>query len=210
MVKSIKIIKNSSFGSYNSISCILSYKNLENIVTTMIIDEKLKFLFIYELKNTLFSISDYLNSYESILLDEQLVTEYFNEYLCYSDNIINDFIAIAQGKNLKEIIELSYIVSGKKRKSVPVNNAKIPEKNLVCNFNCEKLKAILNKPLKDDILEYVNAFLHLTILLIIAQLRVTLKLLNWNLIMLIFIWIEVTVIICLRNTKNHLQILTKE
>ncbi len=173
MVKSIKIIKNSSFGSYNSISSILSYKNLENIIVTMVEDNKLKCRFIDELKNILFSISDYLNSYESILLDEQLVTEYFNRYLCYSDNIINDFIAIAQGKNLKDIIDLSYIASGKKRKSVPVNNAKIPEKNLVCNFNCEKLKAILNKPLKDDTLEYVNAFLHLTILIIIAQLRVS-------------------------------------
>ncbi|MCM1266176.1 MAG: hypothetical protein NC200_08265 [Candidatus Gastranaerophilales bacterium] len=110
-----------------------------------------------------------INSYKVTNVEEyrQILTDYNSQFFNYPNTYIDDFINFASSDLLNKIVELSYIASGKGRKSVPLNNAEIPNRNLIFTFNSKVFLQHISD--ESEIPYYANAFWNFLMLILLTQ-----------------------------------------
>lgn len=126
---------------YIMLSTCLSAHNIRKVLSRTIRDNII-------LNNCNSGLNDWLgsiNGYKITNIEEyeQLLREYNSQFFNYPTAYIDNFIKFASSDLIRQIVKLSYIASGRGRKSVPINNANIKNRNLVFTFNTRYLLNML-------------------------------------------------------------------
>lgn len=150
---------------YIMLSTCLSAHNIRKVLSRTIRDNII-------LNNCNSGLNDWLgsiNGYKITNIEEyeQLLREYNSQFFNYPTAYIDNFIKFASSDLIRQIVKLSYIASGRGRKSVPINNANIKNRNLVFTFNSK----VFVEHVKDEkeIPFYANAFWHFVMLILLTE-----------------------------------------
>lgn len=150
---------------YIMLSTCLSAHNIRKVLSRTIRDNII-------LNNCNSGLNDWLgsiNGYKITNIEEyeQLLREYNSQFFNYPTAYIDNFIKFASSDLIRQIVKLSYIASGRGRKSVPINNANIKNRNLVFTFNSK----VFVEHVKDEkeIPFYANAFWHFVMLIFLTE-----------------------------------------
>ena len=151
---------------YIMLSTCLSRHNIEEILFRSISHDSSL------LNSCILSLGEWLkniNTYRITNVEEyrQLLTDYNNVFFNYPIKYIDDFISFCSSDLIHEIVELSYIASGSNRKSVPLNNADVGNRNLIYTFNSkvflEHVQDVSEVPF------YANAFWNFLMLILLTE-----------------------------------------
>ncbi len=150
---------------YIMLSTCLSRHNIEEILFRSIRDNNILTDCINGLDNWLGSI----NRYRITNIEEyrQLLSYYNTQFLNYPTAYIDDFINFCPSDLIKKIVELSYIASGTGRKTVPLNNADVRNRNLIFTFNSKTF--LEHIPDENEVPFYANAFWHFVMLILLTE-----------------------------------------
>lgn len=151
---------------YIMLSTCLSRHNIEEILFRTIRDSNILNNCINGLDNWLGSI----NRYRITNIEEyrELLTNYNTQFFNYPTAYIDDFINLGSSDLIiRQIVELSYIASGNGRKTVPLNNADVRNRNLIFTFNSKKF--LEHIPDENEVPFYANAFWHFVILILLTE-----------------------------------------
>lgn len=150
---------------YIMLSTCLSRHNIEEILFRTIKDSNILTACINGLDNWLGSINRYriTNIEEYIPLLKVYNSQFFNYPTAYIDN----FISFASSDLIRQIVELSYIASGKGRKTVPLNNADVKNRNLIFTFNSKVFLEHISD--ENEVPFYANAFWHFLMLILLTE-----------------------------------------
>jgi len=151
---------------YIMLSTCFSRHNIEMILFHSI--SRLNDIFT-ESNNNLNNWLKNINTYTIFNVEEyrQLLTDYNSTFFNYPTAYIDDFISFCSSDLIHRIIELSYIASGTGRKSVPLNNANVNNRNLIYTFNSK----VFLEHVKDEteIPFYANAFWNFIMLILLTE-----------------------------------------
>lgn len=151
---------------YIMLSTCLSRHNIEEILFRTIRDSNILTDCINGLDNWLGSI----NRYRITNIEEyrELLTNYNTQFFNYPTAYIDDFINLGSSVLIiRQIVELSYIASGNGRKTVPLNNADVRNRNLIFTFNSKKFLEHISD--ESEVLFYANAFWHFVMLILLTE-----------------------------------------
>ena len=151
---------------YIMLSTCLSRHNIEEILFRTIRDSNILTDCINGLDNWLGSI----NRYRITNIEEyrELLTNYNTQFFNYPTAYIDDFINLGSSDLIiRQIVELSYIASGNGRKTVPLNNADVRNRNLIFTFNSKKF--LEHIPDENEVPFYANAFWHFVMLILLTE-----------------------------------------
>lgn len=151
---------------YIMLSTCLSRHNIEEILFRTIRDSNILTDCINGLDNWLGSI----NRYRITNIEEyrELLTNYNTQFFNYPTAYIDDFINLGSSDLIiRQIVELSYIASGNGRKTVPLNNADVRNRNLIFTFNSKKFLEHISD--ESEVLFYANAFWHFVMLILLTE-----------------------------------------
>ena len=150
---------------YIMLSTCLSGDNIREILFRSILDINI-------LNNCNHGLDDWLkniNRYKITNTEEyrQLLSDYNAQFFNYPTEYIDNFISFASSDLIRQIVELSYIASGKGRKTVPLNNADVKNRNLIFTFNSKVF--LEHIPDENEVPFYANAFWHFIMLILLNE-----------------------------------------
>lgn len=150
---------------YIMLSTCLSAHNIRKVLSRTIRDNNL-------LNNCNSGLNDWLgsiNRYRITNIEEyrELLTNYNTQFFNYPTVYIDDFISFASSDLIRQIVELSYIASGNGRKTVPLNNADVRNRNLIFTFNSKKFLEHISD--ESEVPFYANAFWHFVMLILLTE-----------------------------------------
>lgn len=153
------------FQKYIMLSTCLAGDNIREILFRSIRDSNI-------LNDSSNGLEDWLgsiNRYRITNIEEyrQLLTDYNSQFFNYPTAYIDDFINFVSSDLIKNIVELSYIASGKSRKKVPLNNADVKNRNLIFTFNSKIF--LEHIPDESEVPFYANAFWHFIMLILLNE-----------------------------------------
>lgn len=151
---------------YIMLSTCLSRHNIEEILFRTIKDSNILTACINGLDNWLGSI----NRYRITNIEEyrELLTNYNTQFFNYPTAYIDDFINLGSSDLIiRQIVELSYIASGNGRKTVPLNNADVRNRNLIFTFNSKTFLEHISD--ESEVPFYANAFWNFILLILLNE-----------------------------------------
>lgn len=150
---------------YIMLSTCLSKHNIEQIIFRSIRDNNI----LDDCNNGLDDWLKNINRYRIINIEEyrQLLSDYNTQFFSYPTAYIDNFINFASSDLIRQIVELSYIASGKGRKTVPLNNADVKNRNFIFTFDSKVF--LEHIPDENEIPFYANAFWHFLMLILLTE-----------------------------------------